>query len=114
MRPLPKEDLDHVLERTRELWEDLRDQSIFITGGTGFVGTWMVESLLWCSDAFNLNTRVTLLTRNPETFETNARHLATHPSVSVLRGDVKTFEFPNGRFGFVIHAATERVVSPTE
>jgi len=29
--PLPREDLDHVLARTRELWSELRGQSVFIT-----------------------------------------------------------------------------------
>ena len=47
---LPQQDMDHVLAHTTGLWEDLRGQSIFLTGGTGFVGTWLLESLLWAND----------------------------------------------------------------
>jgi hypothetical protein len=31
-KPLPKEDLEHVLTHTRELWEQLRGGRIFIVG----------------------------------------------------------------------------------
>ena len=47
---LPPEDLEHVLAHTRDFWEEIRGERLFITGGGGFFGTWLVESLLWANE----------------------------------------------------------------
>jgi nucleoside-diphosphate-sugar epimerase len=99
-------DLDEVLEAMGDLWEELRDARIFITGGTGFFGCWLLETLLWASDRLRLNVQVTVLTRNRAAFEAKAPHLAKHVVVTLHDGDVRDFAFPSGRFTHVVHAAT--------
>ena len=54
MRNLLHDDLDRVLASTHDLWEELREQRIFITGGTGFFGCWFLETLLWANDRLGL------------------------------------------------------------
>jgi dTDP-glucose 4,6-dehydratase len=100
-------DLDHILAHTRDLFEPLRGGRIFITGGTGFFGAWILESFLRMNDALNLNAAAVVLTRNPGSFAAASPHLANHPAISLLAGDVKSFDFPTGEFRAVIHAATE-------
>ena len=58
------QDLDHVLAHTVGLWPQLRGASLFITGGTGFVGTWLLESLAWADDRFQLG--ATAISRNSD------------------------------------------------
>ena len=99
-------DLDHVLAHTRGLWDDLRGARIFITGGTGFFGCWLLESFTWASDQLKLGASAVVLTRDAAAFAAKAPHLAGHPSVALHEGDVRTFAFPSGRFTHVIHAAT--------
>jgi dTDP-glucose 4,6-dehydratase len=106
-RPLSSIDLDHIMRRTQTLWEPMRGKRIFITGGTGFFGCWLVESFCHINRELHLNASATVLTRNPTHFITKAPHLAADPHVELLIGDVKDFKFPEGVFPFVIHAATE-------
>ena len=101
-------DQDHILQHTADLWPKLRGSSIFITGGTGFVGTWLLQSLCWADDAFDLNVSVTAITRSPEAFAKKAPHLASHRALTLVEADAASFPYPEGDFPFVIHAATER------
>ena len=100
-------DLNHILEHTSHLWDEVRGQNIFITGGTGYFGCWLLESFTWVNDQLGLGAQATVLSRNPEAFVAKAPHLANHPSVHLVQGDVQTFKFPAGEFRFVIHAATD-------
>jgi dTDP-glucose 4,6-dehydratase len=106
MNPLAA-DLDHVLAHTTGLWEELRGRRIFITGGTGFFGCWLLESFAWANDKLDLNASALVLTRNVESFRKKAPHLASHPAIQFLPGDVRSFDFPAGQFSHIIHAATE-------
>lgn len=107
VKPLPPEDLKHVLAHTRELWLEARGRSFFITGGTGFFGMWLLESFAHINDVLGLDMKATVLTRDPEAFARKAPHLAARSDLHFITGDVRTFTFPEGRFDYVIHAATE-------
>lgn len=101
------EDLDQILIRTNGFWEELRGQRIFITGGTGFFGCWLLESFAWANDKFDLKATALVLTRDSDSFRRKAPHLASHPAIHFQIGDVRSFEFPDGAFSHVIHAATD-------
>jgi dTDP-glucose 4,6-dehydratase len=105
-------DLDHVLSHTEELWTPIRGERFFLTGGTGFVGTWLTESLLWANRRLSLGISAVLLTRNAEAFRRRAPHLADDPAVTLWAGDGPTFDYPAGAFPLVVHVATERQFPP--
>jgi len=115
-RPLPREDLEHVLQHTRDLWEEIRGKRIFITGGTGFFGVWLLETFVFANEQLGLDARVTALTRNPENSSKKIPRLASHPAIDWVKGDVRNFGFPTGEYSHVIHSATETnsAVAPME
>ncbi len=105
-KPLPPEDLEHVLRHTRELWSEAKGASFFITGGTGFFGMWLLESFTHINDALGLGMRATVLTRDPARFRAKAPHLADRNDLTFVAGDVRNFAFPEGEFRYVVHGAT--------
>ena len=101
------EDVQHVLSHTADVWEALRKSRIFITGGTGFIGCWLLESFAWANDSRGLEATALVLTRDPAAFQKKAPHLASHPAIQLYAGDVRSFQFPEGKYSHIIHAATE-------
>jgi len=106
-KPISDEDLEHILAHTRPVWEEMRGQRVFITGGTGFFGCWLVESFCYANRALGLGARATVLSRDPAKFAAKCPHLASDSAVTLHAGDVRDFDFPVGEFRYVIHAATE-------
>jgi dTDP-glucose 4,6-dehydratase len=100
-------DLDHVLRHTEGIWEEVRGRRIFITGGTGFFGRWLLESFVHANDALELGATAWVLTRDPAAFRGKAPQLADHRAIRLHASDFTNFEFPTGDFHAVLHAATE-------
>ena len=98
-------DLDHILSHTKAIWQELSGKTIYITGGTGFFGTWILESLVWANDVLDARTKAIVLTRDAEAFSKKYPHLAQHASLSLIAGDVRSFEFPIDTIDYIIHGA---------
>ena len=91
-------DLEHVLDHTRDLWEELRGKRLFITGGTGFIGSWLLDTFAYANERLNLNASALVLSRFPR---------INRPGIDFLLGDVRTFKFPEGEFPLIVHGATD-------
>jgi dTDP-glucose 4,6-dehydratase len=110
VRPLPPRDLSEVIDRVGPAWRELAGAHVLVTGAAGFVGSWMIESLLDASDSLSLGVTVTALVRDGAAFQRNFPHLASSFAVDVLESDVRRFQVgvpPT----HVVHAAS--ATSPT-
>ena len=103
---LPPDDLDLVLDGARDDLATLEGARLFVTGGTGFVGTWLLESLLWANDRLGLGASVVVVTREIARFRRTRPHISSSHAVSVIQGDVRELEAPAGRFDAAIIGAT--------
>ena len=117
-RPLPAADLAEVLASTAALWPQWRGARIFLTGATGFFGSWLLESLLAANHRFGLGIEATVLSRDPDGFARRVPHLGAASAISWVRGSAVDLEFgqviPARRgpgqkpsYDAVIHLATE-------
>lgn len=98
-------DLQMVMPPLAESFEELRGKRIFITGGTGFFGKWLLETLAWAKNTLSIECETVVLSRRPQAFIEQAPHLCDSMNLRLIEGDVRDFEFPNGTFQYIIHAA---------
>src|SRR5580693_2196455 len=94
-------DLELIAANTQGLWDELRGARIFITGGTGFFGCWLVESFCFMNHLLGLGAEATILTRSPAAFAQKCPHLASDAAVTLHAGDVRSFVFPDGEYRYV-------------
>jgi nucleoside-diphosphate-sugar epimerase len=106
-RPVPqvRADCREVLDGRSEALSALRDETILITGGTGFVGTWLAEALTCLNDDFGFGCRIVLLARGVERFAAARPHLAGRVDVKLLRADVRHLTELPRETNRIIHAA---------
>lgn len=83
------------------LWPRLAGARIFMTGGTGFIGRWMLEALA----RSGVDVKVTLLSRDPDAFAARAPHLAAR--FRLVAGDTTSFAAPADDYTHVVHAAID-------
>jgi dTDP-glucose 4,6-dehydratase len=101
-------DLEHIAALLEGDFPQLRGAHLFITGGTGFFGIWLLETLLWANEKHALNLRITVLSRSPGKFlEQRAPHLRGRPGLSFVAGSLTDFEFPAEACSHILHAASE-------
>lgn len=83
----------------------LKGAKILVTGGTGFVGTWLVEALAFLNDQYGYGVRMQLLAKHASQFKSRVPHLAGRKDVSLIDKNVKDIIEIDDDVSYVIHAA---------
>ena len=95
MKLLPREDLKAIVDSVD--WEPLRGARTLLTGGTGWVGSWLVESFSAANEQHQLGATLFVLARRRVDYP--------DPAVTMIEGDVINLPFMGMDFTHVIHAA---------
>lgn len=103
--PIVQKDIEFIFEIIGADLNRLQGKRLLITGGTGFIGTWLLETIYWLNKNSSQSCKVYVPTRNPAAFTSKAPHLASSPDIVLLSGDVVDFNYPDDECDFVIHAA---------
>ena len=109
-------DLEHVLTQTRERWEALRGERLFVTGGTRFVDARSLETFAFANQQLGLGAHLVALTRGPEAFRERAPHLAANPAITLVAGDVRDsgFRLTDSAASSTLPRTSSRHVPPLE
>jgi nucleoside-diphosphate-sugar epimerase len=103
--PIVQEDIESIFKIIGNDLDRLQGKRVLITGGTGFIGTWLLETISWLNKNSNQPCKVYVPTRNPEAFARKAPHLAANSEIVLLSGDIADFKYPDDECNFIIHAA---------
>jgi dTDP-glucose 4,6-dehydratase len=99
-------DLEGIVERGAGDFEQLRGGRVFLTGGTGFVGSWLLETFAHANRRLGLGARAVVLSRDAGAFAARVPHLAGDPAITFEAGDVRDVHHISGTFDAIVHAAT--------
>ena len=102
--PLPEAELLEAVDLAGD-WSPLRGARLFITGGTGFFGKWLLEVLGAAERTFALGLEAVVLSRDPARFCLAMPHLQGAPWLRFHPGDITAFRAPGGSFSHLIHGA---------
>jgi nucleoside-diphosphate-sugar epimerase len=101
-----EDDLDNVLQRSMGDISRLDGEKIFVTGGTGFIGRWILE-LFFRAAKHGVKVEAHVLSRDPRKFAEMAPHIANSSLFRFYQGDIQDFLLPELGSCYVIHGATE-------
>jgi nucleoside-diphosphate-sugar epimerase len=112
---LPPADLDFVSRKVKSLanLDGFKNESILLTGGTGFFGKWLSQSLAKLNDDFSLGNRVTLVSRDAEKSRGEQPWLAARSDFEFVQSDIRQFQSKD-QFTTIIHGAASASQSLNE
>ncbi len=106
MKRLPEADLDAAIVLSEDCLRSLHGARLFLTGCTGFVGVWILDTVLRARHRLGLDIDLTVLSRNPDLFLSRFPWFVNTARLRFVRGDVSAFAHPEGDFSHVVHGAT--------
>ena len=104
---LSQDDLDLVLSLTPEFWSRFGGARLFMTGGTGFVGNWLLQVVQRANVKLGSQMELVVLTRDPERAHQQTPYVFNRPDTTLVAGDISHFTGPVGKIDLCIHAATD-------
>lgn len=105
---IPVEELDQVIDDVDPCWDQLRGKRILITGGTGFIGKWLLASFLRANRRLSLSSQAIILSRRPKSFLSKFPELDDAAELVWLEKDVRQITQSDAPdCSFAIHAATD-------
>lgn len=106
---LSNDELDSIIQNVTS-WQQLKGKNIFLSGGTGFVGKWILASFIYANSSLSLGSKIYVLSRKPKEFLKQFPNLVDLNSIEFIEGDIRSFNInKNLSIDYAIHAATDVV-----
>jgi len=100
-----KKDCANAASWSIKMLDELRNQKIFVAGGTGFIGSWIAEFIAFLNDNYKFNTSLIILSRNTDSFKEQMKHLSSRSNIQFISRDIRNINELPPDISFIIHAA---------
>ena len=106
--PVFYEDMEAISSADFIPWERFVNKTLFITGGTGLIGSTLISALLYASQKKKLNIKIIALVRDlPKAKEKFAEQLHETRGLSFVQGSVETLPRIDAPIDYIIHGASQ-------
>ena len=106
---LPQEDLLEISSHSNSL-SNFHDKSFLITGGTGFIGKWLVASLNSLNTHNDANISITILTRDKKSFIDKHNDIKNIKNLYFVESDVRNLDqlkYEGKEFDYIVIGAND-------
>ncbi len=105
--PIVLEDMERIIAANLP-WTLLKNKTIVVTGGSGYLASYLIKALLAISRRYELHVKVICVARNAKSVELRLGSYVGAPDFSVVKHDV-SMPLPNDfpRADIVVHSASQ-------
>lgn len=86
-------------------WRMYQDKTVFVTGATGRIGMYILETLVDVDIKYNLNMRIVGICRNPEKAKKIFGNTLDFPNVAFIYDDINEPVEYVGKIDYIFHTA---------
>lgn len=103
---LVAEDCGRAFNKSKDQLSFLKGKTLLVTGGTGFMGSWLTEMVYFMNQNHEMNISLFLMARSQNRFEKNLPHIKNSSDIKFIYSDViGNIVFPK-KINYIIHAAS--------
>ncbi len=99
-------DVTAVITKQNVKLDALRGKHIFISGGTGFLGTWLLEIIKELNSTYDFKIRVTVFSRKAKDFARKHTQFDNLDYITYINGDIRYLSELPLDTEYIIHAAS--------
>lgn len=100
-----REDCAKAVSSAGKALDGIFGSTLLVTGGTGFLGSWICETVAYLNDECKAGMKLHVVARDRDRFERNLGNLASRAYLDFIRCDVRSFAEMPKDVNYVVHAA---------
>ena len=100
------DDLNKIINNENIKWDRFKNKTVFITGGTGLIGSTLVKVLIYANEIKSLNCRLLILVRDDlKAHLIFKNYYSESANIKYIKGSIENFPLITDDIDYIIHCA---------